>query len=94
MALRTVTMAELRLEVLLEAERSGGSVAEICRRYKISRETCYRVSTSISRGRYRRTRGSIPATETLTGADRRKRGDGDLSYAAGPSALGRASDPR
>jgi transposase len=42
MALRTVTMAELRLEVLLEAERSGESVAEICRRYKISRETYYR----------------------------------------------------
>jgi hypothetical protein len=31
MALRTVTMAELRLEVVLEAERSGESVAEICR---------------------------------------------------------------
>ncbi len=39
MALRTVTMAELRLEVLLEAERSGEAVAEICRRYRISRET-------------------------------------------------------
>jgi transposase-like protein len=42
MALRTVTMAELRLEVVLEAERSGESVAEICRRYKFSRETYYR----------------------------------------------------
>jgi transposase len=42
MALRTVTMAELRLEVLLEAEQLGESVAEICRRYKISRETYYR----------------------------------------------------
>ena len=42
MALRTVTMSELRLEVLLEAENSGESVAEICRRYKISRETYYR----------------------------------------------------
>jgi transposase-like protein len=42
MALRTVTMSELRLEVLLEAEQSGESVAEICRRYKISRETYYR----------------------------------------------------
>jgi transposase InsO family protein len=42
MALRTVTMAELRLEVLLEAEQSGESVAEICRRFKISRETYYR----------------------------------------------------
>src|SRR6266511_1741223 len=42
MALRTVTMAELRLEVLLEAEQSGESVAEVCRRYRISRETYYR----------------------------------------------------
>jgi transposase-like protein len=42
MALRTVTMAELRLEVLLEAEQSGMTVAEVCRRYKISRETYYR----------------------------------------------------
>jgi transposase InsO family protein len=37
-----VTMAELRLEVLLEAEQSGESVAEVCRRYRISRETYYR----------------------------------------------------
>ena len=29
MALRTVTMSELRLEVLLEAEQSGESVTEI-----------------------------------------------------------------
>jgi transposase InsO family protein len=42
MALRTVTMAELRLEVLLEAEQSGESVAEVCRRNRISRETYYR----------------------------------------------------
>jgi transposase InsO family protein len=42
MALRTVTMAELRLEVLLEAEQSGLTVAEVCRRYRISRETYYR----------------------------------------------------
>jgi transposase InsO family protein len=42
MALRTVTMAELRFEVLLAAERSGESVSEVCRRYGISRETYYR----------------------------------------------------
>jgi len=34
-------MAELRLEVLLEAERTGAPVAEVCRRHKISRETYY-----------------------------------------------------
>jgi transposase-like protein len=35
-------MAELRLEVLLEAERTGLTVAEVCRRYGISRQTYYR----------------------------------------------------
>lgn len=42
MALRVVTMAELRLEVLMEAERTGLTVTEICRRYGISRQTYYR----------------------------------------------------
>lgn len=42
MALKVVTMAELRLEVLLEAERTGMSVTEVCRRYGISRQTYYR----------------------------------------------------
>src|SRR5437870_3854565 len=75
MALRTVTMAELRLEVLLEAENSGES-------------------PSRSGGRHRGTRGSVAAAEALTGADRRRDRDRDLSHAAGPSALGRASHPR
>jgi transposase-like protein len=35
-------MAELRLEVLLEPERTGESVASVCRRNGISRETYYR----------------------------------------------------
>jgi transposase InsO family protein len=34
-------MAELRLEVLLEPERTGASVTEVCRRHGISRETFY-----------------------------------------------------
>lgn len=42
MPLRVVTMAELRLQVLLEAERSGESVASVCRRHGISRDTYYR----------------------------------------------------
>ena len=42
MALKVVTMAELRLEVLLDAERTGMSVTEVCRRYGISRQTYYR----------------------------------------------------
>ncbi|NOY54361.1 MAG: helix-turn-helix domain-containing protein [Actinobacteria bacterium] len=35
-------MAELRLEVLMEAERTGLTVTEICKRYGISRQTYYR----------------------------------------------------
>jgi transposase InsO family protein len=35
-------MAELRLQLLLEAERAGESVASICGRYGISRDTYYR----------------------------------------------------
>lgn len=42
MALRVVTMAELRRDVLLQPERSGESVAEVCRRHGISRQTYYR----------------------------------------------------
>jgi transposase InsO family protein len=41
MSLRVVSMSELRLEVLLEPERTGQSVAEVCRRRGISRETFY-----------------------------------------------------
>lgn len=41
MALKVVAMAELRLEVLLEAERSGETVTAICERYGISRQTFY-----------------------------------------------------
>lgn len=41
MTLKVVTMAELRLEVLLEAERTGLTVSEVCRRYGISRQTYY-----------------------------------------------------
>jgi transposase-like protein len=35
-------MAEIRLDVLLEPERTGASVAEVCRRHGISRDTYYR----------------------------------------------------
>src|SRR5436190_9747615 len=41
MALRVMSMAEIRLEVLLEAARSGETVTEVCRRHGISRETYY-----------------------------------------------------
>ena len=42
MGLKAVSMAELRLEVLLAAERNGESVSEVCRRYGISRQSYYR----------------------------------------------------
>jgi transposase InsO family protein len=42
MALRVVSMEELKLEVLLEPERTGSSVAEVCRRRGISRASYYR----------------------------------------------------
>ena len=42
MALRVVSMNELKLEVLLEPERTGDSVAEVCRRRGISRASYYR----------------------------------------------------
>ena len=42
MALRVVSMSELRLAVLVESERTRETVAEICGRYGISRQTYYR----------------------------------------------------
>jgi transposase InsO family protein len=40
-ALKVVSMEELKLELLTEPERTGDSVAEVCRRRGISRETFY-----------------------------------------------------
>jgi transposase-like protein len=42
MALRVVSMQELKLEVLLERERTGETVAEVCARHGISRASFYR----------------------------------------------------
>ena len=42
MALRVVSMEELRLAVLLEPERTGETVAEVCARHGISRASYYR----------------------------------------------------
>ncbi len=42
MALKVVTMPELRREVLLEAQRRGEPVSSICQRFGISRQTYYR----------------------------------------------------
>jgi len=42
MALKVVSMEELRLQVLLEPERTGESVSEVCARRGISRASFYR----------------------------------------------------
>lgn len=42
MALKVVSMEELKLEVLLEPERTGETVAEVCARHGISRASFYR----------------------------------------------------
>jgi transposase-like protein len=42
MALKVVSMEELKLQVLLEPERTGESVAELCARHGISRASFYR----------------------------------------------------
>ena len=42
MALKVVSMHELKLEVLLESERTGETVVEVCLRRGISRATYYR----------------------------------------------------
>jgi transposase InsO family protein len=42
MALKVVSMEELKLEVLLERERTGEVVAEVCGRHGISRASFYR----------------------------------------------------
>lgn len=39
MALKVVTMAELRLDVLTEPLRTGETVADVCGRYGIFRDT-------------------------------------------------------
>jgi transposase InsO family protein len=41
MALRVMSVTDMRLEVLLEAARSGETVTAICKRFEISRETYY-----------------------------------------------------
>ena len=42
MALKVVSMEDLKLEVLLEPERTGETIAEVCARHGISRASYYR----------------------------------------------------
>src|SRR5712691_8975241 len=93
MSLRVVTMSELRLEVLLEPERTGQSVAEVRRRRGISRETFYE---------YKR-RYELEGATALEPLSRRPTrspaqigvdsGTGDLPHAKGPSTVGSEADP-
>lgn len=59
MALKVVTMAELRIEVLLEVERTGLTVSEVCRRFGISRQNLLPVSASVSGRRAGRPGGPV-----------------------------------
>ena len=83
MALRVVSMEELKLAVLLEPERTGETVAEVCARHGISRASYYRYRRRyLDEGaaglaeRSRRPRGSpvlIPAPLELRIVELRKR---------------------
>ena len=42
MALKVVSMEELKLQVLLERERTGETIAEVCARHGVSRASFYR----------------------------------------------------
>jgi hypothetical protein len=94
MPLRTVTMAELRLEALLEAEAvgrvGGGDLPPLP---DLARDVLP-VSAARSRGGHRTARGSLAPPEGVAGPDRRRGGGRDLSHAPRASALGRASHPR
>jgi transposase-like protein len=70
MSLRVVSMAELRLEVLLEPERTGDSVAEVCRRRGISRDTFYEVQAAIRGRGGHGPGGKIQAAHPLAPTDR------------------------
>jgi hypothetical protein len=50
-ALRMFSMAELRMEVLLEPELTGATVTEVCRRREISRDRFYEYRVTRSRRR-------------------------------------------
>ena len=61
MALKVVSMNELKLEVLLEPEQTGESVAEVCLRRGISRASYYRAQATRARGRAAECRPLPPA---------------------------------
>jgi hypothetical protein len=90
MALRVMSMAEIWLEVLLEAARSGETVTEVCRRHGICRKTRY---LSLSSRRGPRPRAPLPPARGPTGADGIRDRAGDLPPAQRPSALGSTADP-
>ena len=86
-------MVELRLEVLLEAERTGVTVAEVCRRYGISRQTYYRyrrryLAEGLA-GLEDRSRRPLGAGKPDPGRPRA----GDRGDTQGSSPVGCSSDP-
>ncbi len=93
MALRVMGMAEIRLEVLLEPERTGDSVAEVCRRHGITRETfyVYRRRWLVEGAAGLEPRSTRPPA--LTPTDRSGTGARDLPPAQRSPPVGGPADP-
>jgi len=76
--LKVVTMAEMRFEVLLEVERTGLTVTEVCRRYGISRNTYYRYRRRYLAEGFRRLGGSVATAASAGEPDHRRARATDL----------------
>jgi hypothetical protein len=70
MALKVVSMEELKLEVLLEPERTGETVAEVCARRGLSRGELLPLPAPLPGGGRGRARASLAPAALLAGADR------------------------
>ena len=73
MALRVVSMEELKLAVLLEPERTGETVAEVCARHGISRASYYRYRRRYLDEGAAGFGRAVAAAAQLAGADPRRR---------------------
>ena len=90
MVLKVVTMAELRFDVLFEPERTGETVADVCRRYEISRDP----TTGVTSPNVSRVSGIAFETEDLSEPDAGGGGDPDRGDAHGASSVGSSTHPR
>jgi transposase-like protein len=94
MALKVVSMEELKLEVLLEPERTGETVVEVCARHGLSRASYYRYRRRyVEEGAAGLTPSVAPAA-IIAGADRARARGADRRAPPPTRALGGAPDPR